>query len=248
MASSIYYFMLGNYYTHKEIGNYIDSNIIDSTSFELDDIKIKCKDLFNNVNDDIKNKKNKEEYKNYFIFYTLTTLGTFYLAVARKNTLYSEEENLIFELFEDIDHQGIKKLIDKNGELTRVGKQNLKFCIEQEQNLTKRNHTETIKENEVINFFKMNKEKDVSKISLLNSELNEVKNNVKDSVKNIITNVNEMKELDDKSLKIKDVSYKFQQDTLALEKKMRCRRLYRKFIIIGGAIGLLFLILFFIFK
>ena len=31
---------------------------------------------------------------------------------------------------EDIDHQGIKKLVDRNGELTNVGKQNLKFSIE----------------------------------------------------------------------------------------------------------------------
>ena len=38
----------------------------------------------------------------------------------KKNKKY--KKNLIFELIEDIDHQGIKKLIDKNGKLAMIGK------------------------------------------------------------------------------------------------------------------------------
>ena len=32
-----------------------------------------------------------------------------------------DQNNLMFEFFEDIEHQGIKKLVDSNGRLTQVG-------------------------------------------------------------------------------------------------------------------------------
>ena len=45
-------------------------------------------------------------------------------------------------LFIDIETQGIKKLTDKNGELSRIGRQNLKFCIEQNyQRINKETNT-----------------------------------------------------------------------------------------------------------
>ena len=126
--SSIYYFMIGNINTHQPIGNYINTKINDNN---FDNIKFTCDDIFINSCENIsKNIKNKMQLDYYIIFYTIKNSGTFYLAVVLKNSLYSQEEHLIFELFEDIDHQGIKKLVNKNGVLTHVGEQNLKFCIE----------------------------------------------------------------------------------------------------------------------
>ena len=69
------------------------------------------------------------EIDKHIIFYTFTNSGIFYLAVIIKNSLYSKNENLVYELFEDVENRGIKKLVDKNGELTLVGKHNLKFSI-----------------------------------------------------------------------------------------------------------------------
>ena len=129
--SMICYFMIGNYNTHQEIGNYINKDLNDNN---FENVKFTCDDIFHNSSEAISNrKKNKIILDYYIIFYTLQNSGTFYLAVVYKDSLYGEEEHLIFELFEDIDHQGIKKLVNKNGVLTHVGMQNLKFCIELNQ-------------------------------------------------------------------------------------------------------------------
>ncbi len=238
--SSIYYFMMGNYNTHQQIGNYMNNNLKDNN---FDNVKLTCDDIFHNSSEDLeKNKKNKIYLDFYIIFYTLKDSGIFYLAVALKNSLYGVEENLIFELFEDIDHQGIKKLVNKNGVLTHVGQQNLKFCIDvyQENN---RKSNDNNKNN--INDSKNN---DRSKIALLNNEINDIHTNMKESVKNMITNVNDMHDLNDKSSKIKDTSYQFQKDSAALEKKIRYRKLIRKLIVYGILFIIVIIILYLLFK
>ena len=233
---SIYYFMMGNCNTHQKIGNYINNSINDNN---FDNVKFTCNDIFHNSSEDLpKNKKNKIYLDYYIIFYTIKDSGTFYLAVALKNSLYGAEENLIFELFEDIDHQGIKKLVNSSGVLTQVGVQNLKFCIELYQENNRKN-----KDNE-----NNDKNKDLSKIALLNSEINDIHTNMKKSVKNMITNVNDMHDLDEKSSKIKDSSYQFQKDSAALEKKIRYRKLIRKLIVISILSIIALIILYLIFK
>ena len=238
--SSIYYFMIGNFNTHQPIGNYINNKIEDNN---FDNVKFTCDDIFLNSSDGLaKNKKNKISLEYYIIFYTLKNSGTFYLAVTLKNSLYSKEENLIFELFEDIDNQGIKKLVNKNGILTRVGEQNLKFCIElyQENN---RKKSDKRKNDE-----KFLKKKDSSKTALLNKEINEIQTSMKESVKNMITNVNDMTEVDNKSLKIKDSSYQFEKDSAELEKKIRYRKFYRKLIMYNSFAIILIILIYLFFK
>ena len=238
--SSIYYFMIGNFNTHQPIGNYINNTINDNN---FDNIKFTCDDIFLNSSEDLaKNKKNKISLDYYIIFYTLKNSGTFYLAVTLKNSLYNKEENLIFEFFEDIDNQGIKKLVNKNGVLTRVGEQNLKFCIElyQENNRKKNDKRK--------NDEKFYKNKDSSKIALLNNEIKEIQTNMKESVKNMITNVNDMKDVDNKSSKIKDTSYQFQKDSAELEKKIRYQKFYRKLILYNSLAIILIILIYLIFK
>ena len=239
--SSLYYFMIGNYITHQSIGNYINSDIKDKN---FDNVKYACDDIFRNLSEDLlDNKKNIVRLDYYTIFYSLKNSGTFYLAVALKNSLFGEEENLIYELFEDIDHQGIKKLVDKNGFLTQVGQQNLKFCIEVFQENNNKKIFEDKKDNE-----NPNKNEDISKIAFLNNEINDIQNNMKESVKNIITNVNDMHELDDKSSKIKDTSFQFQKDSAKIEKRMRFRKLICKLIFYTILLLILIFLLYLIFK
>ena len=242
--SSIYYFMMGNFDSHKEIGYYINDNLKDSN---FENIKFTCDDIFNKFNEDMSNnKKFKKIIDYYIIHYTLKNSGTFYLTVVLKNSLYSKQEQLIYELFEDIEHQGIKKLVNKNGELTRVGNQNLKFCIELFQENNRKNKiTEANQDKDDEYFYMKNKDKD--KISLLNNEINNIHNNVKESVKNMITNVNDMNDLDNKSLKIKDSSEQFQKDSAVLERKIRFRKLIRKILIYCIFALILILIIYFIF-
>jgi hypothetical protein len=227
--------MIGNFNTHQIIGNYINKNINDNN---FDNVKFTCDDIFRNSTEDIsKNKKNKISLDYYIIFYTLQNSGTFYLAVVLKDSLYSEENNLIYELFEDIDHQGIKKLVNKKGVLTHVGIQNLKFCLElYQENNRKNSENKKEKEKENEDIFVKNKNnninKDMSKIALLNNEINDIHTNVKESVKNMITNVNEMHDLDTKSAKIKDTSYQFQKDSGALERQIRFQKFVNSCVII----------------
>ena len=243
-SSSVYYFMMGNYYTHKEIGSYIDTKM-DNNNFES--IKFTCDDIFiHSSEEQSKNKKNKVEMEKYIIFYTLTNSGIFYLAVIIKNSLYSRKENLVYELFEDVENRGIKKLVDKNGELTLVGKQNLKFCIEQDQEANRKSSNST-SSSSITDLFSGQK-KDTSKLSLINNELNDIQTNVKESIRNAITNVAEMQDLDDKSEKIKDVSFQFQRDSSMLERKIRYRKILHRAMIICIAAIILIIILYFIFK
>ena len=66
---------------------------------------------------------------------------------------------------------------------------------------------------------------------MVTSQINEIKKDVKSSLKNMITNISDMEELDSKSLKIKEQSYKFQQDSLNLERKLKWQNLRNKIII-----------------
>ena len=242
--SSVYYFMIGNYLSHKEIGTYVDTNI-DNNDFKL--ILSKVDDIFYRITEEqSKQKKNKIEIEKYIIFYTFTNLNIFYLAVILKGTLYSKQENLVYELFEDVENRGIKKLVNESGELTIVGKQNLKFCIEQDQETNRKTYEKN--SDNLNDFMKQQKEKDMAKLSLINNELNDIQDNVKESMKNILTNVNEMQDLDDKSAKIRDISDKFQKDSTILERKLRYRKYMHRALIIGFAVIVLGVILYFIFR
>ena len=242
--SSVYYFMIGNYMTHKEIGTYVDTNI-DNNDFKI--ILSKVDDIFYHISEEqTKKKKNKIELEKYVIYYTFTNQNIFYLAVILKGSLYNKQENLVYELFEDVENRGIKKLVNENGELTIVGKQNLKFCIEQDQDTNRKNYE---KNNDNLNdYMKKQKEKDMAKLSLINNELNDIQDNVKESMKNILTNVNEMQDLDDKSAKIKDISIQFQKDSTLLDRKLRYRKYIQRGLIICLAIVVLIVILYFILK
>jgi len=239
--SSIYYFMMANFNTNKKIGCYINDNLKDNN---FENIKFICDDILTSFTEEMSNNKKFKKTKDYYIiYYTLKNSGTFYLTVVLKSSLYSKQEHLIYELFEDIEHQGIKKLVDKNGELTRVGKQNLKFCID----LFQENNRKGEKKDQDF-FFMKNKEKEPSKIALLNNEINEIHNNMKEGVKNLITNINEMNELDEKSGKIKDTSLQFQKDSAGLEENMKFRKLIFKVLIYSISIFIFTIILYFIFK
>ena len=242
--SSVYYFMIGDYIKHTLIGTYVDTNI-DNNDFKI--ICAKADDIFYHIKESqTKIKKNKVELEKYIIIYTFTSSNIFYLAVILKGSLYDRKENLVYELFEDVENRGIKKLVNEAGELTLVGKQNLKFCIEQDQE-TNRKLDE--KNNDDINdYMKQKKNKEMAKFNLINNELNDIQDNVKESMKNMLTNVNEMQDLDNKSAQIKDISIQFQKDSTILERKMRYRKYIHRAMIICLAIVVLIAILYFIFK
>jgi hypothetical protein len=229
---SIYYFLIANQINGKEIGTFLDNSDTRNNINDFNQIIATSKDLLHSNNSSLKGKKNKYTLEFHNIYYMITPSDTFYLAAVRKNSLYCKQENLIFELMEDIDHQGIKKLVDKNGELTNVGKQNLKFSIEKYTESNKSKLTSFNNNNELFeNTSNPNENNKPNKITMVTSQINEIKKDVKSSLKNMITNISDMEELDSKSLKIKEQSYKFQQDSLNLERKLKWQNLRNKIII-----------------
>ena len=229
---SIYYFLIANQINGKEIGTFLDNSDTRNNINDFNQIIAASKDLLHSNNSSLKGKKNKYTLEFHNIYYMITPSDTFYLAAVRKNSLYCKQENLIFELMEDIDHQGIKKLVDKNGELTNVGKQNLKFSIEKYTESNKSKLTSFNNNNELFeNTSNSNENNKPNKITMVTSQINEIKKDVKSSLKNMITNISDMEELDSKSLKIKEQSFKFQQDSLNLERKLKWQNLRNKIII-----------------
>ena len=224
LKSSLIYFTLGNLFNHKEIGNYInETNNIKYSQSDLNEIISISKKIFDNIEEkETKKAKNKEVYQNFNIYYTITNTDIFYLGALKKGFESKEDEDIIFQLFYDIENQGIKKLTDKNGELSKIGKQNLKFCIEQSNKNTLK------KNNSILNFFKMNnndKEQNSNTISLLSTQINDIQNDVKDGMKKLLTNVDDIENLNTKSEKIKDSSVDFKNEATILQKRIKCRRI-----------------------
>ena len=213
--------MMGNYFYHKEIGNYINESIIDKyTQNDLNQIISKSKDIFENIDkNDVKiNMKYKETSKNFIIFYILINSDTFYLSAVTKDFESQFREDDIFELFSDIETQKIKKLTDKNCELSKIGKQNLKFCIEQ-------NYQRINKEsNSLLNFFKSQSDnnENLSKMSLLSTHINESQNDGKEERKTFLDN--EKGNTDDISDKNEKLKKDYKEDEMILQQRIKCRK------------------------
>ena len=232
--NQIYYFLIGDYHKKIELGHYIceDESISEK---DKDYIISKAKETYTNFGEkDLGSKEYKILDNNiYSIFYLITSSGTFYLSIVSIQSIYMDQNNLMFEFFEDIEHQGIKKLIDNNsGKLSRVGIQNLKFSVENNNNKMKNMNNDGTEGNKIQN---------------LNNQINDINNEMKNSVKNMIVSVNEMHTLNSKSVEIKDMSEKFQQGAYDIERKMRGRKLLIKIALGVIVIASIYLMIKFIF-
>ena len=87
-STSIYYFLIANQATHKEIGNFLDNSDINNNINDFNDIVLKSRELLRTDNSSIKGKKNKLSLENHMIYYMITTSDFFYLAAVRKNSQY----------------------------------------------------------------------------------------------------------------------------------------------------------------
>lgn len=122
--SPIYYVILADKNSRKEIGAYIDDTALSDEDKKA--ISLKKEEIINNVSIE-KNKRVKVDFNTSTMYYTLSQ-STLYIVVIEKEVKY--EEAMIYEMIEDIDNKGIKKLINEQGQLTNVAKQNLKYTID----------------------------------------------------------------------------------------------------------------------
>lgn len=127
-SSPILLFFIVNPSTRKEIGTYIDNPNLPS-SF-IDELKTKVFEVVQLGPLDVKKRLKHEIDDNVVLFYIYMSSDIAYFIAVDKRNPFSQEDALVYELIEDVDNKGVKKLVDQEGRLKNAGKQNIKFSID----------------------------------------------------------------------------------------------------------------------
>jgi hypothetical protein len=223
---SILYLEIINLESQQSLGAYEHGELKNSPLKK--EIEDKSKELMTQIKTETKSVKKHIHFKNdskksIEIYYLCTNSGTLYLAYIELTTENSKifKDNYIYELLEDIDSQNIKKFVDEDDKLSNVGQQNLRMYIDKYHNNYNFDSGEGL----------IDDDPQTNKISIINSQINDVKNDMKQNVKNMMTNMQEMNEIEGKSVSIKDTSFQFQKDSKALENKMKRAALRNKILL-----------------
>jgi hypothetical protein len=244
---SILYISIVNQNNKTIIGSYNPKEINNSSLKEQMEKKIN--ELINKLKVENGPEKNIVNFqtlsdKKIDIYYSLLNKGILYIVFVEILSIYLEhfKEESIYELIEEIDTQGIKLNVDSSGKLTNAGKQNLKFTVEKYQD-------SFFSKNELISNPSLIEEAPPdNKIAVINEQIRGVSNDMKNNVKNMINNINDINEIENKSVAIKDSSFKFRKDSLALEKKMKKNVWRNRIILIVVVVIILILIIYYMTK
>lgn len=244
---SILYISIVNQNSKTIIGSYNPKEINNSSLKEQMEKKIN--ELINKIKVENGPEKNIVNFqtlsdKKIDIYYSLLNKGILYIVFVEILSIYLEhfKEESIYELIEEIDTQGIKLNVDSSGKLTNAGKQNLKFTVEKYQD-------SFFSKNELISNPSLIEEAPPdNKIAVINEQIRGVSNDMKNNVKNMINNINDINEIENKSVAIKDSSFKFRKDSLALEKKMKKNVWRNRIILIVVVVIILILIIYYMTK
>ena len=244
---SILYISIANQNNKTIIGSYNPKEINNSSLKEQMEKKIN--ELINKLKVENGPEKNIINFqtlsdKKIDIYYSLLNKGILYIVFVEILSIYLEhfKEESIYELIEEIDTQGIKLNVDSSGKLTNAGKQNLKFTVEKYQD-------SFFSKNELISNPSLIEEAPPdNKIAVINEQIRGVSNDMKNNVKNMINNINDINEIENKSVAIKDSSFKFRKDSLALEKKMKKNVWRNRIILIVVVVIILILIIYYMTK
>ena len=244
---SILYICIGDQNKQSIIGSYNPIEINNSSLKKQ--IETKLYELINKIRIENGPEKNIVNFqtsseKKIDIFYSLITKGILYIVFVEILSIYLEHfsEDSIYELIEEIETKGIRLNVDKAGKLTNIGNQNLKFSVEKYQN-TFFNKNEILSNPSLIE-----EEPQNNKIAVINEQIKGVSNDMKNNVKNIITNMQDINEIENKSVAIKDSSFQFRRDSLALEKKMKKNVFRNRIILIVVVVTVLALIIYYMAK
>ena len=177
------------------------------------------------------------------LYYSLLNNGFLYIIFVEILSLYLEsfKDDSIFELIGQIETQGVKLNVDNSGKLNNVGRQNLKFSIEKYQNTF-------FSKNELRTSLIEEAPPQDKKIAVINEQIKGVSNEMKNNVKNMITNIQDINEIENKSVAIKDTSFQFRRDSLALENKMKKNARRNKIILVIAVIIVISLIIYYMVK
>ena len=245
---SILYICISNQKSQSIIGSYNPVEINNSSL--KDQIENKVNELVSKLKAEEGPEKNVVNFqtlsdKKIDLYYSLLNKGILYIVFVELLSIYLEnfKEDSIFELIEQIESQNIKLNVDKNGKLTNIGKQNLKFAVEKYQN-------SFFSRSDLPSNPSLIEEAPPqdNKIAVINEQIRGVSNDMKNNVKNMITNINDINEIENKSVAIKDSSFKFRRDSLALEKKMKKNAWRNRIILIVVVVVVLCLVIYYMVK
>jgi hypothetical protein len=233
---SILYLQIVDVDSKETIGIYENNELKDAKLKK--EIEDKCTELISQIKTEVTSSKKNLHFKDIKnnsidIYYLSTNNGTLYITFLELNdqNKKSFKDTHIFEFLENIESQNLKKLVDDDGKLSKAGHQNLKIAIENYHNTYNLGNESLIDD-----------DPQSHKISVINNHINDVKNNMKENVKNMITNMQDMSEIEGKSVDIKDSSTQFSNASKNLENKMKREACKRKIMmgiviaVIGGII------------
>ena len=136
---SILYICIINQNKQSILGSYNPIEIENSTL--KNQIENKVHDLKNKIKIENAIEKNVINFQTLSdkvinIYYSLLNNGFLYIIFVEILSIYLEsfKDDSIFDFIEQIETQGIKLNVDSSGNLTNVGRQNLKFSVEKYQN------------------------------------------------------------------------------------------------------------------
>lgn len=134
----LYCFIIFNQMTHREIGNLIYHQ--NGTIDDFNAIAIMKQQLIMSI---VPNQKGviSKVLSNHISIGMSIDGKTFYFAAIKKRNCYTGYKGVFCMLIEEIEHQGIMKMIMASGELSVIGMKNLRFSIEKfKENYTERNN------------------------------------------------------------------------------------------------------------
>lgn len=130
-----------------------------------------------------------------------TEEGIFYCTIYKNNIFYlglfddNYPEKIAFQIIEEIKNDNIHLLVNPKEELNDIGKKTLK--------------------DKLIIYDKKNPDK----VKEINEELDEIKIEMRESVKKVINNNENLDQLDEKAVKIKDNANMFKKEAAAVQNK-----------------------------
>ena len=218
------------------IGNKYKNVIIGTFPEKHKDLKFlykKSKEIFDNkiiLNTTKENEFNEIIENKYKFIYILKNINYVYIITIKNSNNIETAKNFIELLLEN----NIYLLInDKNSMLNEIGKNELKkiFIDFNKNNINYRTTTNNS-----------------SKLDEIGNEINEAKNIMKNNIKNMVDNINDINNLEEKSIEISNSSDLFRKSTNKIKLNAICENLKFKIIFIIIIIFLLIIFFYSIFK
>jgi hypothetical protein len=225
--NNIQFVFIGNKYKNVIIGTFPEKHK------DLKFLYKKSKEIFDNkiiLNTTKENELNEINENKYKFVYTLKNVNYVYIIVIKISDNIEIAKNFIELLIEN----NIYLLInDKNSMLNEIGKNELKkiFIDFNKNNINYRTTTNNS-----------------SKLDEIGNEINEAKNIMKNNIKNMVDNINDINNLEEKSIEISNSSDLFRKSTNKIKLNAICENLKFKIIFIIIIIFLLIIFFYSIFK